>query len=86
MNPLNKFVRHTRFASGVPLKVIAPGNFSESEHINANAQCHYIATDQTGFDPTRAGGGVADNEYRRLKKRYLDSITQCLIDRGYERG
>ncbi|MBS0376626.1 MAG: hypothetical protein JSR73_18785 [Proteobacteria bacterium] len=46
-------------------------------------ECHRWAADQTGFDPTRTSGGVADADARQKRGEYLRAMTACLEGRGY---
>src|ERR1700722_11104904 len=45
--------------------------------------CHSWAKSQTGFDPTRPGGGVAQNEEASRRSEYRRAISACLEGRGY---
>jgi opacity protein-like surface antigen len=45
--------------------------------------CHSWAKNQTGFDPTRPGGGVAQNEEASRRSEYRRAISACLEGRGY---
>lgn len=46
-------------------------------------ECHRWATEQTGFDPTQAGGGVPQEETGQRRADYLRATTSCLEGRGY---
>lgn len=46
-------------------------------------QCHAWAIDQTGFDPTRAGGGVSVELYVSKRDDYDRAMKACLEARGY---
>jgi hypothetical protein len=46
-------------------------------------ECHRWAADQTGFDPTRAGGGVAGAEAPARRENYFRAMGACLEGRGY---
>ncbi len=46
-------------------------------------ECHRWATDQTGFDPTQAGGGVAPNQQASANDAYRRAEAACLQGRGY---
>jgi hypothetical protein len=46
-------------------------------------ECHRWATEQTGFDPTLAGGGVPQEETGQRRADYLRAMTSCLEGRGY---
>ena len=45
--------------------------------------CHSWAKNQTGFDPTRPGGGVAQSEEASRRAEYRRAISACLEGRGY---
>jgi hypothetical protein len=45
--------------------------------------CHSWAKNQTGFDPTRPGGGVAQSEEASRRSEYRRAISACLEGRGY---
>lgn len=65
------------------ISLTPPADLSLSEQANDRAQCHYAAVEQSRFDPTLAGGGIAANEYARLKQQYRTSMITCLQGRGY---
>jgi len=46
-------------------------------------ECHNWAGDQTHYDPTRPGGGVAANEAHTKRADYFRAMTACLEGRGY---
>ncbi len=46
-------------------------------------ECHRWAADQTGFDPTRAGGGVAGGDAPSRREDYFRAMGACLEGRGY---
>ena len=46
-------------------------------------ECHRWATDQTGFDPTRDGGGVAPELVAAKRADYARASGACLDGRGY---
>lgn len=46
-------------------------------------ECHSWAKGQTGFDPTRPGGGVAPSENADKRVAYQRAMTACLEARGY---
>jgi hypothetical protein len=45
--------------------------------------CYRFASQQTGFDPTRAGGGVPESESTTKHGDYLRTDSECLTGRGY---
>ena len=46
-------------------------------------ECHRWATDQTGFDPTQPGGGVASDVQASASDAYRRAEAACLQGRGY---
>jgi hypothetical protein len=46
-------------------------------------ECHRWAKDETQFDPTQPGGGVADNQNASKRADYRRAMTACLEGRGY---
>jgi len=56
---------------------------SEQRQASDRFQCHQWAAEQTGFDPTRSGGGVAESEYYNKRSDYQRAMKACLEARGY---
>lgn len=56
---------------------------SEEQQANDRYDCHRWAADQTGFDPTLSGGGVAANQTVSRRADYRRAETACLEGRGY---
>ncbi|HEY5759491.1 MAG TPA: DUF6515 family protein [Steroidobacter sp.] len=46
-------------------------------------ECHRWAADETQFDPTQPGGGVADEQNASKRADYRRAMTACLEGRGY---
>ncbi len=46
-------------------------------------ECHAWATNQTGFDPTAAGGKVPPDQFNAKSTDYYRAIGACLQGRGY---
>jgi hypothetical protein len=46
-------------------------------------ECHRWAADQTGYDPTQPGGGVAPEHAAGDRVEYMRAQTACLEGRGY---
>jgi hypothetical protein len=46
-------------------------------------ECHKWASQQSGFDPTVSGGGVAPDQNASARSQYNRAITACLEGRGY---
>ena len=63
---------------------ISPKNGqSPQQQASDRYACHSWAKNQTGFDPTRPGGGVAQNEEASRRSEYRRAISACLEGRGY---
>jgi hypothetical protein len=58
------------------------GQTSEQQSVD-RYECHSWAKSQTGFDPTRAAGGVAPAEAAQKRIAYQRAMTACLEARGY---
>src|ERR1700722_19993556 len=48
-----------------------------------SAECQVWAKGQTGFDPTRYGGGVAATDYTASRQLYGRAMGGCLEGHGY---
>lgn len=46
-------------------------------------ECHSWSAGQSGFDPTKAGGGVAPQDAAGKRTDYNRAMTACLEGRGY---
>jgi len=46
-------------------------------------ECHDWAKNQTGFDPTQAGGGVGPGDNGSRREQYQRAMGACLEARGY---
>ena len=46
-------------------------------------ECHKWANEQTGYDPTQTGGGVATGDAPAKRADYFRATTSCLEGRGY---
>jgi len=55
----------------------------EAQQARDRYECHRWAVSQTGFDPSQAGGGVADDRNWDGRGDYRRAITACLEGRGY---
>lgn len=63
---------------------IYPKNGQTQEQQAADQyECHDWSKNQTGFDPTQQGGGVAPNETGSRREQYQRAMTACLEARGY---
>ncbi|MDB6085329.1 MAG: hypothetical protein JWN43_3210 [Gammaproteobacteria bacterium] len=47
------------------------------------AECQVWAKSQSGFDPTRYGGGVGSSEYSSRRQQYGRAMAACLDGHGY---
>jgi hypothetical protein len=56
---------------------------SEQKQASDRYECHTWAKDESGFDPTLAGGGVPAEENVRLREQYNRAMKACLEARGY---
>ncbi len=56
---------------------------SEDQQSKDRYECHSWASSQSGFDPTKAGGGVTAQEGGSKRADYNRAITACLEGRGY---
>jgi hypothetical protein len=63
---------------------IYPKNGQDSgQQARDKYECHRSAADQTGFDPTRPGGGVAEDVAATKRSDYMRAQAACLEARGY---
>ena len=46
-------------------------------------ECHRYAVEQTGYDPTQAGGGVSSDIASSKRSDYFRAEEACLDARGY---
>ena len=56
---------------------------SEAQQSTDRYECHAWAVQQSGFDPTRPGGGVAESENDARRADYRRAEGACLEGRGY---
>jgi len=56
---------------------------SEEQQAQDRYECHRWAVDQTGFDPSESGGGVARGERADKREDYLRALAACMDGRGY---
>lgn len=56
---------------------------SAEQQANDRFECHEWAGNQTGYDPTRDGGGVSAQAREQKRSDYLRAMTACLEARGY---
>ena len=56
---------------------------SEKQQATDRYECHSWSTDQSGFDPTKPGGNVAESQYSIKHDDYQRAMKACLEARGY---
>ncbi len=56
---------------------------SEAQQSTDRYECHAWAVQQSGFDPTRPGGGVEDSQIESKRADYRRAEGACLEGRGY---
>jgi len=56
---------------------------NESQQSTDRYECHAWAVQQSGFDPTRPGGGVAESDNDARRADYRRAEGACLEGRGY---
>jgi len=56
---------------------------SDAQQANDKYDCHRWAADQSGFDPTQSGGGVAPDQSDAGRDNYQRALRACLEGRGY---
>jgi hypothetical protein len=63
---------------------ICPKNAQSSEQQQRDrCECHRSAVDQTGYDPTKSGGGVPSDLAASKRSDYFRAETACLDARGH---
>ena len=56
---------------------------SDERQAQDRFECHRWAVDQTGFDPSESGGGVARGERTDRREDYFRALAACMDGRGY---
>lgn len=56
---------------------------NESQQSTDRYECHAWAVQQSGFDPTRPSGGVAESDIEARRADYRRAEGACLEGRGY---
>lgn len=56
---------------------------SQEQQSQDRYECHSWASNQTGFDPTKPGGGVPPEQNGAKHDQYRRAMTACLEARGY---
>lgn len=63
---------------------VYPKNGQSPEQQSADRfECYNWSKQQTGFDPTQSGGGVAPDQATGKREAYRRAMTACLEGRGY---
>ena len=70
-------------AAAADLYVYPNAGQSTEQQSTDRYECHRWAVDQTGFDPTRADGGVAPESAGQASDAYRRAEGACLQGRGY---
>jgi hypothetical protein len=69
--------------AGDPLYIYPRSGQSEEQLRQDKYECHRWAADQTTFDPTQPGGGVAPEQGPSRRAEYDRARSACLEARGY---
>jgi hypothetical protein len=69
--------------AGAEIYVYPRQNQSQEQQQRDRYDCHRWAADQTGFDPTRANGGVSAEQTPARAGAYRRAESACLEGRGY---
>jgi hypothetical protein len=70
-------------ASNTDVFVYPKNGQSEAQQSTDRYECHAWAVQQSGFDPTRPGGGVAQSDIEARRADYRRAEGACLEGRGY---
>jgi hypothetical protein len=83
--PPPAYAGDTGDTGGAPLDLYVYPNSGQSPEQQSNDRyaCHRFAADQTGFDPTQPGGGVAPEVALSRQGAYRRAEAACLAGRGY---
>jgi hypothetical protein len=69
--------------SGDNLFIYPKNGQDEQQQANDKYECHKWANQQSGFDPTQAGGGVPPEQNASAHAAYDRAMGACLEGRGY---
>ncbi len=70
-------------APGEDIFIYPKNGQSEQQQANDKYECYKWANQQSGFDPTQAGGGVAPEQNASAHAAYNRAMEACLEGRGY---
>jgi len=70
-------------ANSTDVYVYPKNGQSESQQSTDRYECHAWAVQQSGFDPTKPSGGVADADIEARRADYRRAEGACLEGRGY---
>lgn len=73
----------TTASSSTEVFVYPKNGQSEAQQSTDRYECHAWAVQQSGFDPTRPGGGVAESAIEPKRADYRRAEGACLEGRGY---
>lgn len=63
--------------------VYPKNGLSNEQQAKDRFECHESAVNQSGYDPTKSGGGVASEVAASKRTDYLRAEAACLDARGY---
>lgn len=69
--------------SGEDFFIYPKNGQSQEQQSQDRYECHAWASGQTGFDPTKPGGGVPPDQRGTARDQYRRAMTACLEARGY---
>jgi hypothetical protein len=70
-------------APGSDMFIYPKNGQSEEQQNNDKFECYQWSKQQSGFDPTQSGGGVAPDQNGSAHAAYNRAMTACLEGRGY---
>jgi hypothetical protein len=73
----------TSASSNADVFVYPKNGQSESQQSTDRYECHAWAVQQSGFDPTKPSGGVAESDIDARRADYRRAEGACLEGRGY---